>query len=156
MRGCSVHTAKRGTIGLGTTTHRRPFQCSTKLARRPFCPTVQTSVDDSAATPLSRVPGGWSPATDQFVPSQCSISARGFRCPTAQTSLADTTATPYRPLLFNPTPGTSVHCPAKMADALRKIAKDNVAEGMRLFIVLEYNRMHMLVDSVRATILSDI
>jgi hypothetical protein len=38
-----------------------------------------------------------------------------------------------------------------MADALRKIAKDNVAEGIRLLIVLEYNRMHVLVDSVRAT-----
>src|SRR4029077_10394651 len=100
-------------LGVGTITHRWPFQCSTELCT-PFWPTAQTSLDDDAATPLSRL-GGRKPAdTDQLVPSQCSISAPGPRLPTAQTSLADTTATPFRRLLFIPAPGTSVHCPAKV------------------------------------------
>src|SRR4029079_9998442 len=117
--------------GLGTTTQGRPFQCSTKLCV-PFSPTAQKSLADTDAPPLSRVPRGWTAATDQFIPSQRSISPRPVRSPpTAHTLLAATTATPSNPQLLNPAPGTSVHCPAT---ALRPITKKNVPERIEFII----------------------
>src|SRR5439155_26242616 len=65
-------------LGLETATHRRPFECSTNVCRCPpgtsIEPTAQTSLDEYAATPKSRVPNGRTVVTHQFVPSQCSIS----------------------------------------------------------------------------------
>jgi hypothetical protein len=85
-------------LGLGTTLHVWPSKCSINVRAVPVVvvsPTVQTSLEDTAATPLSVVPDpaeSW--ASFHVWPFQRSITAAPKRCPTAHTASVDAAATP--------------------------------------------------------------
>src|SRR5262249_41345593 len=102
-------------LGLGTTLHVRPFQCSVRVCAGPNpatvkLPTAQTSLLETAATPsrmLSAPPGLGLGTTLHLWPFQCSASvSRGlpeaaWKNPTAQTSVLEAALTASR-LLFPP------------------------------------------------------
>src|SRR6266702_4238344 len=112
------------TLGLETTSHWEPSQCSTNeafcmpLLPGCMCPTAQMSLAATAVTAvraLSEVPGLGLGTTLQLVPSQCSVSVRGAvdtlgsKCsPTAQASVGDVAVTPYSSLTSCPTLGLGV------------------------------------------------
>src|SRR5437660_258413 len=88
------------TLGLDTTLHFLPFQCSISVCWTPLAlmksPTAQTSLVETAVTPF-RTPACLGALTvRQLVPFQCSISGGDPITvnPTAQTSLVETAATP--------------------------------------------------------------
>src|SRR2546421_2130389 len=90
------------TLGLDTTLHFLPFQCSISVCWTPLAlmksPTAQTSLVETAVTPF-RTPACLGALTvRQLVPFQCSISGGDPITvnPTAQTSLGETAATPSR------------------------------------------------------------
>jgi hypothetical protein len=96
-------------LGVVTTLHATPFQCSARFASATPSfetdPTAQTSVDETAATPLKRLIGNGGAGGETLAhedPPQCSMSIWlenvglnvAFVSPTAQTSLAETAAVP--------------------------------------------------------------
>src|SRR5258708_2755466 len=86
-------------LGLDTTVHALPFQCSTSVLALLYDPTAHTSPVDTAATPLaaSLIPPLGLDTTRHALPSHCSTSVRSapplLSDPTAHTSVADTTPT---------------------------------------------------------------
>src|SRR5579872_3770441 len=93
-------------LGLETTLHMLPFQCSMSVPAPTAWsswPTAQMLVAEIAATPsraLFCVPGLGLLTTLHLLPSQCSMSVLKpvvlFACPTAQTLFVETTVTADR------------------------------------------------------------
>jgi len=113
-------------LGLVTTLHCVPFQCSISVWEGPplAChPTAQISLAETTATLVSVLysePVLGLCTTLYCVPSHCSITVWPLplwlpEVPTAQISLAETAATPLRPLLLSPLGlGTTLHFPQEL------------------------------------------
>src|SRR5215469_12457531 len=86
-------------LGLLTTLQLVPFQCSVRVWKSPYQPTVQASVAENTATPF-RYPELGLLTTLHLVPFQCSIRVLPLAYPTAQTSLAELVATACRELVL--------------------------------------------------------
>src|SRR5215469_8835217 len=86
-------------LGLFTTLQLVPFQCSVRVWKLPYQPTVQASVAENTERTSSSPELGLF-TTLHVVPFQCSISVLPLAYPTAQTSFAELAATPCRELLL--------------------------------------------------------